>query len=242
LVWIALWFALVRKGDLPVQTVAKEKVAARPDQTESIWKVVFSRRMLVVVVVIALINTGWQIIRAWLPKYLMEGRGYGEAEALYFNSLFYIATDIGCLGAGALTLWLNRRGFSVHGARTLTFLGCAMLSGLTLFVAWLPRGPLLLGLLLLVGAGALGAFPIYHALTQDLSLHNQGNVTGIASMAAWVFAPAQKFFGRLVDQTGSFDLGFAVAGCLPLLAFAVLWGFWEKRANAVPVHGEQQLR
>jgi hypothetical protein len=109
--------------------------------------------MLVVVVVIALINTGWQIIRAWLPKYLMEGRGYGEAETLYFNSLFYIATDIGCLGAGALTLWLNRRGFSVHGARTLTFLGCAMLSGLTLFVAGCRAGGTA-RLLLLVGAGA----------------------------------------------------------------------------------------
>jgi ACS family hexuronate transporter-like MFS transporter len=31
LVWIALWFALVRQGELPVQTVAKEK--SRPGQT-----------------------------------------------------------------------------------------------------------------------------------------------------------------------------------------------------------------
>jgi MFS family permease len=93
---------------------------------------------------------------------------------------------------------------------------------------------LLLAALLLVGAGALGAFPIYHALTQDLSPHHQGKVTGIAGVAAWALSPAQTFFGRLVDRTGSFDLGFAVAGCLPLIAFAVLWGFWEKRVRAVP--------
>ena len=43
---------------------------------------------------------------------------------------------------------------------------------------------------------------------------------------------AQTFFGRLVDRTGSFDLGFAIAGCLPLIAFLVLWGFWEKPNRA----------
>jgi ACS family hexuronate transporter-like MFS transporter len=184
--------------------------------------------MAVVLVVIALINTGWQILRAWLPKFPMEGRGYAEAEALYFNSVFYVATDVGCLGAGALTLWLHRRRYSVHGARSLTFLCCALLSGLTLLVAWLPKGPLLLICLLFVGAGALGAFPIYHALTQDISRHHQGKVTGIAGVAAWALSPAQTLFGRLVDRTGSFDLGFAIAGCFPLIAFLVLWKFWEK--------------
>jgi ACS family hexuronate transporter-like MFS transporter len=116
----------------------------------------------------------------------------------------------------------------------LTFLGCAILSGLTLLIAWLPRGPWLLATLLFVGAGALGAFPIYHALTQDLSTHHQGKVTGLASLAAWTLSPAQKFFGRLVDQSSSFDLGFAIAGCLPLIAFFVLWGFWDKRGSTQP--------
>jgi ACS family hexuronate transporter-like MFS transporter len=234
--WIILWFALVREDDL-----SGPAAEGPPDQrtgaaatgsglaVESAWEVIFSRRMLVVVIVIALINTGWQILRAWLPKFLMEGRGYAESEALYFNSLFYVSTDVGCIGAGALTLWLFRRGFSVHGARQTAFLLCALLSALTLVAAWLPRGPWLLGLLLLAGAGALGVFPIYHALTQDISLHHQGKVTGFAGVAAWALSPAQKYFGRLVDQTGSFDLGFAVAGCLPLIAFLVLWLFWEKK-------------
>ena len=54
-----------------------------------------------------------------------------------------------------------------------------------------------------------------------------GKVTGIASLAAWTLSPAQTFFGRLVDKTGSFDLGLAIAGCLPLLAYAFLWLFWD---------------
>jgi ACS family hexuronate transporter-like MFS transporter len=179
-------------------------------------------------VVVALINTSWQILRAWLPKLLQEGRGYAEADALYFNSLYFVATDAGCLGAGALTLLLHRRGWSIHGARCGTFAGCAALCGLTLVAAGLPRGWLLLCVLLLVGAGALGVFPIYHALTQDLSSEHQGKVTGVAGVAAWALSPAQTAYGRLIDQTGSFDLGFALAGCLPIMAFVVLWTLWNR--------------
>jgi ACS family hexuronate transporter-like MFS transporter len=186
--------------------------------------------MFVVLVVVALINTCWQTLRAWLPKFLQEGRGYSEDDMLDFNSLFYVATDVGVFGAGALTLWLHRRGVSVTGARLATFAGCALLSALMATVPVLPKGWLLLVVFLIAGAGALGVFPIYHALTQDLSPYHQGKVTGIASVAAWAFAPpAQKFFGRLVDRTGSFDLGFAVAGCLPVAAFIVLWWLWERK-------------
>jgi nitrate/nitrite transporter NarK len=104
---------------------------------------------------------------------------------------------------------------------------CGLLSGLTLVAAWLPKGALLMTLLLLTGAGALGVFPIYHALTQDVSRWHQGKVTGIAGVAAWALSPAHKYFGRLVDQTGSFNLGFAIIGVLPLVAFILLWGLWR---------------
>jgi MFS family permease len=229
--WIVAWFGLVRKEDLSGPMPRMTGTVSAASEGANIWRVVFSRRMLVVLFVVALININWQILRAWLPKFLQEGRGYTESEALGFNSLYFVATDIGCLGAGALTLWLHRRRLSLHWARLGTFLGCAGLSALTLIAAFLPRGGLLLGLLLLVGAGALGVFPIYHAFTQDLSAHHQGKVTGLAGVAAWALSPAQKFYGRLVDQTGSFDLGFAVAGCLPLLAFGVLWLFWNQRCD-----------
>jgi MFS family permease len=170
-----------------------------------------------------------------LPKFLQQGRGYAETEALHFNALYYVATDVGCLGAGALTLWLARRGQSVHGSRSSVFLGCATLSGLTVMASLLPRGWPLLAVLLLVGAGTLGLFPIYHAFTQEISPHHQGKVTGITGVAAWLFSsPAQKLFGRLIDRTGSFDLGLAVVGCLPLLAFLALWLFWERGAGGAP--------
>jgi len=232
LVWIVFWFAMVRESDLapgPLPSLAPGSDRAK---AASIWRVLFSRRMLVVLFMVACINTCWQTWRAWLPKFLMEGRGYAEGDALYFNSLFYVATDVGCVGAGALSLWLARRGRTVHQSRWLVFLGCAGLTALSVAVPGLPRGWPLLAVLLVVGAGALGVFPVYHALTQELSADHQGKVTGVAGVAGWILSsPGQSLFGWLIDRTGSFDVGLAVAGCLPLAAFLALWLFWETPAD-----------
>jgi ACS family hexuronate transporter-like MFS transporter len=239
LAWVVLWFTMVHAGDLDSGLVSpRAETTPQTDSSSVPWRIFFSRRMLVLFFVVACINTCWQTLRAWLPKFLQQGRGYVESDALYFNSVFYVATDVGCLGAGALTLFLARRGWAVHASRSAVFLGCAILGALTIVAAMLPKGWLLLAVLLLVGAGTLGLFPIYHAFTQELSAGHQGKVTGITGVAAWVFSsPAQKLFGRLIDHTGSFDLGLAVVGCLPLAAFVALWLFWQTppaRAEVAP--------
>src|SRR5207249_2171575 len=151
-------------------------------------QIMFSRRFLVLILMVACINTTWQLLRAWLPKILQQGRGYSEHEALYFNSLFYVATDVGCLGAGALTLYLGRRGWAVHYARSFVYLSCAILAALTTLAACLPKGWPLLGVLLLVGMGALGVFPCYYALSQELTTRHQGKVTGLTGVFAWIFS------------------------------------------------------
>jgi ACS family hexuronate transporter-like MFS transporter len=232
LLWIIPWFVLLRGNDL--------RPAAAPDPSArssagSFWRVVFSRRMLVVFFVIACINTTWQVLRAWMPKFLQEGRGYSESHALTFNSVWFISTDIGCLAAGALAVWLARRHLSVHGARVLVFAGCALLCAACVLVPWLGKGWLLLAVLSLAGAGALGVFPLYHAFTQDISGEHQGKITGVAGVAAWLVpAQIQKLFGALADRTGSFDLGLALAGFLPLLAVIPLWLFWNRAKTSPP--------
>ena len=227
LLWIIPWFVLLKGNDLR-PTHGESASGSGAVYSDSFLKVIFSRRMLVVFFVIACINTTWQILRAWMPKFLQEGRGYSEGQALGFNSVWFIATDIGCLAAGALAVWLARRHLSVHAARILVFAGCALLCAACVLVPWLGKGWLLLAVLSLAGAGALGVFPLYHAFTQDISAQHQGKITGVAGVAAWLVpAQIQRLFGMLADRTGSFDLGLALAGFLPLLAVIPLWLFWR---------------
>ncbi len=91
--WVVAWIAVAPCGTL---------AAHASEATETSigwWRILFDRRMLIILAVVALINTTWQMLRAWLPKFLQEGRGFEEGETLIFNSVWFVATDIGCLGA-----------------------------------------------------------------------------------------------------------------------------------------------
>jgi ACS family hexuronate transporter-like MFS transporter len=94
--------------------------------------------------------------------------------------------------------------------------------------------------LLVVAAASLGLFPCYYSFSQELSTKHQGKVTGILGTVAWATSsPCQKYFGRLADQTGSFNEGIALAGLTPLIGFAALILLWREpeRGRAEPGQG-----
>jgi ACS family hexuronate transporter-like MFS transporter len=104
-----------------------------------------------------------------------------------------------------------------------------VLCATSVIVPLLGKGWLLLAVLALIGAGALGVFPIYHAFTQDISAEHQGKITGLAGVVTWLVAgQMQTLFGRLADRTHSFDTGLMMAGLLPVLALVPLWLFWNR--------------
>jgi MFS family permease len=99
----------------------------------------------------------------------------------------------------------------------------------------LPRGPLLLGTLLVLGAGALGLFPNFYAFTQEISTRHQGKVTGLLGAITWIVTSIiQKYVGRIVDQTHSYAIPIAVAGIIPLVGAACLLLFWVPRRTVPP--------
>lgn len=226
--WVIPWLWMLTDQDLQPKPSASSDNTVPKKAPMGLIEVLFSRRMLALMMVIACINTTWQVFRAWLMKFLQEGRGYPEAEALYFNSAWFAAADVGCLAAGALATRLALRGMATHSARIAVFSGCALLCALALAIPWIGHGSALLIILALSAAGALGVFPLYHAFTQDLPEEHQGKVTGVAGLAAWIIpAQAQRGFGWLADQTGSFDTGLALAATLPLVALVALLLLWR---------------
>lgn len=225
--WLVPWLWMVREEDLPVPRDTD------PGGRVSMGQLLGSARMWVVLATIACINTTWQVLRAWLPRFLQEGRGMAESGALWFNSAWFVMADVGCLGAGALASWLAGRGRSMDGARLVVFGICAGFCALGWVLPLLPRGPMLLVVLGLMAAGSLGVFPLYHAFTQDLPGSRQGMVTGMAGVAGWVTpALAHEGLGRLKMMTGSYDAGLAVGGLLPSVALGLLAWSWRAQSRA----------
>src|SRR5438045_5525561 len=60
-----------------------------------------------------------------------------------------------------------------------TFPYTTLFRSLTTVAAFLPKGPLLLGVLLVVAGGTLGLFPCYYSFTQDLGKQHVGKISGL---------------------------------------------------------------
>jgi ACS family hexuronate transporter-like MFS transporter len=227
MLWIIPWLLLLRNADLSRQSAAD---AANQDDADSQSTADLVRMFAVLVVVVIAINLTWQYYRVWLPKLLEEQHGYTKQQVGWFTSAYYVATDVGCIAVGFAVKWLTQRGWEVHAARVWTFTICSGLTLLGVLVALLPASPLLLGLLLLIGAGALGLFPNYYAFTQELTRRHQGKIAGMLGTIAWIGnAQLQKFVGANIDSTDSHATSIRIAALAPVVACATLWIFWRPR-------------
>lgn len=228
--WVLLWFVSMRPRELETAPPA-EKAVGGPQ----LFDLIFSRRFWALALLITGTQTVWHIYRVWLMKFLQTGRGYSEAEALNFQSAYYIATDVGCVLAGVVSIWLAKRGLDAHGARRWVYAGACLLTSLSVALPWLPQGWLLLGVLLIIGGGALALFPCYYSFVQEISATHVGRITGLLSMWVWaVTSPLHKLFGWIADKTGSYDEGLVVAGLAPwlgVIAMKLLWDLPKGRDN-----------
>jgi ACS family hexuronate transporter-like MFS transporter len=229
LLWVVPWLVTVWRVDLSRREVASETQDDSLQPLKSLLsQAVFWRRFAALVVVVIAINALWQFLRAWLPKMLEQYHGYSVEDVRWFIVAYYIATDAGCLTAGAAVRWLTRRGLGVHMARMVTFAVCTGLTSLSVVAAQLPAGPWLLIMFLLIGFGTLGLFPNYYSFTQELTTRHQGLITGTLGFITWVVSSEmQERVGKVVDETREYKQAIIWIGLTPLaglLAMAVLWG------------------
>ena len=122
----------------------------------------------------------------------------------------------------------------------MALLSGALLTTLSLAVAALPTGPWLLVLLLALGFGALGMFPPYYSLSQELTVRHQGKLTGMLSCIIWLSAAVMHpLVGRWLDTTGKdYATAVGLAGLPPLLGVVAVVLFWRptrpRAAESVP--------
>ncbi|QDU24011.1 MFS transporter [Urbifossiella limnaea] len=229
LLWVPVWFALVRRGDLDGPPPPPASGDAGP---ADVWG--FVRRVAVLVTVVTCIGVSWQFVRAWLPKYLKEYHQYPAGLADLAVAGYYIAADVGCILAGFAVKWLAGRGWGVHPARVLVYAGWAGLTALAVAVPALGGSPwVLLPALMLVGAGVLGLHPVYYALAQELPAKHMGVLSGALAAVTWVVVgTVQGRIGAHIEATKSYDAGFVIAGLAPLAGLAALLVLWRDDRRA----------
>ena len=223
--WVFAWFLIPRR--------VLEKPFEAAAVSGSYWEIFRDRRFYVLIAVIIGVNSSWHTFRIWLPKYLVHTGGYSETEMLKFSTLYYVFADIGTWTVGLATLYFANRGFKLHSVRLVAFAGCTGLVLLSVFVPFAEPNWLLPLVLLSFGFGALGLFPTYFALSQELSATHQGKVTGTLGFINAIYLAAMSAGqGQYLEATKRYDLALAVAGLPALLSLIVMLLFWRRENRA----------
>lgn len=223
-VWAVLWFITVPGRMVRLPTESGPHHDPRAARFSTVFR---DRRFWVLFASVVAINITWHGYRTWLPLYLQDQRGYTEAQMSVFTTFYYLIADVGSWTVGLVTLLLCRRGMGVHTARVLAFGACAGLTLSTLSVPFLPDGWQLQAGLLAVAFGALGLFPTYFALSQELSARHQGKVSGtLGAGAHFSLALIYPIEGWVIDRTGSYEPVLAAIGVAPLVALVLMLRLW----------------
>ena len=222
LVWVAAWCLTVPGEPL-------RHVAPTP-QTKPFSAVLADRRFWVLVAVIVGVNSVWHTVRVWMPLYLDKQLGLSERDMNRFTIAYYVCADLGSWGVGLGAILFAKFGVDLHRARLALFAACVLLVLLALALPFIQGASFALAILLAVAFGALGLFPTYFALSQELSAAHQGKVTGTLGFlnALWL-ALMFRAEGRYATLTGRYDELLAVSGLPALAALLLLAWFWPPK-------------
>jgi ACS family hexuronate transporter-like MFS transporter len=227
--WAALWLSTVRTADFerPVMQATDVAAGQAPIAEVAFWRLILDRRFWLLVLVVICINTSWHYVRVWMPIVLEEQLGYARGDVQRVFIGYWAATFFGSLAAGGLAAWLGRtRG--VHAARMIVFFSFSVITALMAVAAFLPPSREFIALMWLIGFGALGMFPVFYSLAQEVTAEHQGKMGGLLGFVAWVVLYfAHPAIGRLMDHSpGSRPYVFAGLGLLPLVASVMLIMIW----------------
>ncbi|MBL8797402.1 MAG: MFS transporter [Planctomycetia bacterium] len=250
LVWAVLWFWIIRgeRADAVTQRPADapaSEVHATDVSVDTFWQVLALRTFWITMAVSICVNVCWHLYRIWLPRFLIVDLKFDQRDLQYMLMAFFVAADIGCMGAGWLIRRLTRGGYSVARARKIVLVLTALLCLLSLPLALFKESWLAVPLILLISAGAMGGFAIFFSLSQAISARHTSLCLGILGSTAWIIiALLTPVMGKIADRLGSFSLCLAVIGFIPLVG-AIIGCLWPEprrasgeRQPAVPANGE----
>jgi MFS transporter, ACS family, hexuronate transporter len=223
LVWVLGWLMLAPRTLFP---------APEPVQSAGppFWSVFGDSRFWVLIVVILGVNIGWHTIRVWMPLLLQRQYGFDDVGVQKVGIAYYLAADAGSWTVGLATLVLARKGYDMHAIRFGSFAVCTVILAAAA-VMLLEFGHQAATIILCVmGFAALGLFPTYFALSQELSARHQGKVTGtLGFINAMVMSQVKPAQGEYVSTGGGYDTLIAMGTLPAAIALLTLWLYWRPR-------------
>ena len=167
----------------------------------------------------------WWFYLFWLPKYLVDARGFTLEEMAMVAWMPYLSADLGAMSGGWMSGRLIAKGWNTLSARKAVMLPAALVMPVSLIVATTPSSAIAIAMICVVTFAHMAWKTNLATVTNDLyPTQVVGSVSGVFAfgngLGGLLFT---ALTGWLVQYSGYFWV-FAFMGVLHPLAFVVFRG------------------
>jgi MFS transporter, ACS family, hexuronate transporter len=242
-VWLAAWLVLFHlpekhpriapaelaliRADIPAAAETAERIPARQLlRLPQTWGLLLSR---------FLSDPVWWFYLFWLPKYLVEQRGFTMVEMGMLAWLPYLTADLGSVAGGLLSGYLIKHKWEVLKARSAGMLPFALMMPLSVGVAYTSSRTTALVLICLVTFAHMAWKTNLVTITNDIYPKNiVGSVSGIVAFGNGVGGTLFTYLTGHLVQRFSYDVVFILMGCMHPVAYLVFRSLVKQELRLSP--------
>jgi MFS transporter, ACS family, hexuronate transporter len=229
-VWLIFWLLIYhtpdkhhRITDWEKAHVLSEAPAVEMARPVSMQEVLRNPQTLGLLLARFLSDPVWWFYLFWLPKYLVEQRGYTMAEMGMLAWMPYLFADLGALAGGWLSGRLVAAGREPILARLVVMLPCALVMPLSLAIHRAPSRGLTIGLICVVTFSHMAWKTNQNTLTNDVFPKQLiGKVSGLLAFGTGLGGTLFTWLTGHVVQRFGYEAIFVVMSVLHPLSFFVM--------------------
>lgn len=173
----------------------------------------------------------WWFYLFWLPKYLVEQRGFTMQQMGMLVWLPYLCADLGSILGGLLSGYLIKHKMEVLRARTVSMLPFAMVMPLSLLIAFTPSTTMAMIVICVVTFSHMAWMTNLMTVTNDIYPRQVvGSVAGIAAFGNGLGGALFTSLTGYIVQHFSYSAIFVIMGFMHPVAFLLFR--WLVRGTA----------
>ncbi len=228
-VWVLLWLLLYHAPDKHPRITEAERavVLAEPapaaEANAVAWRDLARYPQLWGLMVSRFLSDPvWWFYLFWLPKYLVEQRGFTMIEMGMLAWIPYLAADLGALSGGWLSGRLVARGQPVLVARLWVMLPCAVIMPVSLAIHHAPSRTVTIGLICVVTFAHMAWKTNQNTLTNDLfPRHLIGATSGLLAFGTGLGGTLFVWMTGRVVQGFGYGAIFVIMGLLHPISYLI---------------------
>ncbi|SHN20957.1 MFS transporter, ACS family, hexuronate transporter [Pseudomonas asturiensis] len=249
LLWALAWWRMATSTPVEHPKVSPEELAAINDEREvpvqaigdaprtPVLKIIGQRAVIVMGLSLFCYNYILYFFMTWFPSYLIDAKGIDLKSMSIVTALPWFVGTLGFIGGGLLIDWVFKRTGRRLFSRKVVLVTCLLVAALCVgFTGQLESVTSAVVVMTLAVGFLMLSAPAYWSMIQDAVPDHQvgtagGFMHGLANLSG-IVAPTAT--GLIIQSTGTYGSGFALAGGLGIIGALIVAFFVTNKAVANP--------